>query len=336
MHRLAELLHPALVVGALGGEALQHLVLADAEVVRPQGALQGAMRARVTGEQVAPDIDERVVGRGITTAHPASIVATARISCIRRILQLQNMLLHVTLGAHDFLLPFLNAQMGRVRLGTDGRAVRRAVPRRPRRVHGWHGAAVDRIRPRPDYLAAAVDRVGLRPGLRRLPAARRTRGGPPRPSPRAADRACRLYGRIGARRRRQRRHAARAHALLKGAAAAFTAPAGLSIITTRFAEGPERNRALSIYTATGASGFSLGLVAGGVLTELGWRWTFLLPVPIAALLLALGPRFLPRDGPSLTERRGFDIRGAVTLTAGMLLLVRTVVEAPQSGWGSPE
>src|SRR3954454_5573769 len=55
---------------------------------------------------------------------------------------------------------------------------------------------------------------------------------------------------------------------LKGAAAAFTAPAGLSIITTRFAEGPARNRALSIYTATGASGFSLGLVMGGLLTEL--------------------------------------------------------------------
>src|SRR5215216_1002475 len=82
---------------------------------------------------------------------------------------------------------------------------------------------------------------------------------------------------------------------LKGAAAAFTAPAGLSIITTRFAEGPERNRALSIYTATGASGFSLGLVAGGGLTELGWRWTFLLPVPIAAVLLELAPRYLPRD-----------------------------------------
>src|SRR3954454_777912 len=100
---------------------------------------------------------------------------------------------------------------------------------------------------------------------------------------------------------------------LKGAAAAFTAPAGLSIITTQFAEGPERNRALSIYTATGASGFSLGLVAGGLLTELGWRWTFLLPVPIALSLLALGPRFLPRDRPSLGGRRAFDVPGAVTL-----------------------
>jgi MFS family permease len=123
---------------------------------------------------------------------------------------------------------------------------------------------------------------------------------------------------------------------IKGAAAAFTAPAGLSIITTRFAEGPERNRALSIYTATGASGFSLGLVAGGLLTELGWRWTFLLPVPIAALLLALAPRFLPRDLPSLGGRRRIDIPGALTLTAGMLLLVRTVVEAPEQGWAAPE
>ena len=123
---------------------------------------------------------------------------------------------------------------------------------------------------------------------------------------------------------------------LKGAAAAFTAPAGLSIITTQFAEGPQRNRALSIYTATGASGFSLGLVAGGLLTELGWRWTFLLPVPIAIALLAAAPRFLPRDRPTLGSRRAFDIPGAVTLTAGMLVLVRTVVEAPEQGWGAPE
>ena len=122
---------------------------------------------------------------------------------------------------------------------------------------------------------------------------------------------------------------------LKGASAAFTAPAGLSIITTQFAEGPERNRALSIYTATGASGFSLGLVAGGLLTELGWRWTFLLPVPIAAVLLALAPRFLPRDHIISTGRRSFDLPGAVTLSAGMLLLVRTIVDAPERGWGAP-
>jgi MFS family permease len=123
---------------------------------------------------------------------------------------------------------------------------------------------------------------------------------------------------------------------LKGAAAAFTAPAGLSIITTTFAEGPERNRALSIYTATGASGFSLGLVLGGVLTELGWRWTFLLPVPIALALLAIGPRVIPHDRGAALSRRRFDVPGAVTLTTGMLLLVRTIVEAPDHGWASAQ
>ena len=97
---------------------------------------------------------------------------------------------------------------------------------------------------------------------------------------------------------------------LKGAAAAFTAPAGLSIITTRFAEGPERNRALSIYTATGASGFSLGLVAGGLLTELGWRWTFLLPVPIAARAAGARARASCRATcRRSSRRRAFDIPG---------------------------
>jgi MFS family permease len=124
---------------------------------------------------------------------------------------------------------------------------------------------------------------------------------------------------------------------LKGAAAAFTAPASLSIITTTFAEGPARNRALSIYTACGASGFSLGLVFGGLMTELGWRWTFLLPVPVALAVLIAAPRVLAKDEPvAAGTRRSFDLAGAVTLTAGMLLLVRSVVEAPGNGWGSLE
>jgi EmrB/QacA subfamily drug resistance transporter len=124
---------------------------------------------------------------------------------------------------------------------------------------------------------------------------------------------------------------------LKGAAAAFTAPASLSMITTTFEEGPARNRALSIYTACGASGFSLGLVFGGLMTELGWRWTFLLPVPVAIAVLIAAPRVLPKDGPIAAGiRRSFDFAGAITLTAGMLLLVRSVVEAPENGWASLE
>jgi MFS family permease len=121
---------------------------------------------------------------------------------------------------------------------------------------------------------------------------------------------------------------------LKGASAAFTAPAGLSYITTTFAEGPVRNRALSVYTAFGASGFSSGLILGGLLTEAGWRFTFLLPVPFALLILALAPRLLAKDAPSERKRGAFDLPGAVTITAAMLLFVRTIVRAPEVGWTS--
>ena len=136
--------------------------------------------------------------------------------------------------------------------------------------------------------------------------------------------------------------------LVKGMAAAFTAPAGLSIITTTFAEGPARNRALSIYSAFGAAGFSLGLVLSGLLTEISWRWTLLLPAPIAAVILVAGVRLIPRadrdqagspdhtrPGTRRPARRGFDLLGAATVTAGMLLLVYAVVSAPQAGWASP-
>jgi MFS family permease len=123
--------------------------------------------------------------------------------------------------------------------------------------------------------------------------------------------------------------------LLKGIAAAFTAPAGLSIITTNFAEGPHRNRALAIYTACGASGFSLGLVFGGLLTQLGWRWTFLLPVPFAIAILFVARRVIPKDVGITAGERRYDIAGAITITAAMLLLVRTVVSAPDTGWSDP-
>ena len=121
---------------------------------------------------------------------------------------------------------------------------------------------------------------------------------------------------------------------VKGAAAAFTAPAGLSIITTTFAEGPQRNRAVSIYSAFGASGFSLGLVLSGLLTEVSWRLTLLLPAPVALLVLVAGIRLIPRELSRVRRTRRFDLPGAVTVTAAMLLLVWAVVGAPQAGWAS--
>src|SRR5262245_53115451 len=121
---------------------------------------------------------------------------------------------------------------------------------------------------------------------------------------------------------------------IKGIAAAFTAPAGLSLVTTTFHEGPMRNRAISIYSAFGASGFSLGLVLSGLLTEVSWRWTMLVPAPVALLTLAAALRVVPRGERATRNGRRFDVPGAVTVTGAMLLLVYTVVSAQQAGWAS--
>jgi MFS family permease len=121
---------------------------------------------------------------------------------------------------------------------------------------------------------------------------------------------------------------------VKGVSAAFTTPAGLSIITTSFAEGPARNKALSVYTATGATGFSLGLVFSGLLTEVSWRWVLFLPVPLALLTLIAAIKLVPDSGQPVRSKGSFDVLGAVSVTAAMLLLVFTVVEAPDAGWGS--
>jgi MFS family permease len=119
---------------------------------------------------------------------------------------------------------------------------------------------------------------------------------------------------------------------VKGLAAAFTAPTGLSIITTNFAEGPARNKALSIYTVFGAGGYSSGLLFGGLMTGVGWRWTFLLPVPIALVALVAASLLVPKDRPA--EDSGHDLLGALFSTGAMLLLVYTVVSAPDAGWAS--
>ncbi len=122
---------------------------------------------------------------------------------------------------------------------------------------------------------------------------------------------------------------------IKGVSAAFTAPAALSIITTSFAEGRARNKALAVFTATGAVGFSLGLVFGGILTDIGWRWVFFMPAPVALVFLIAGLNLVPRDRVTAGARRSLDVFGAISMTSAMLLLVFTLVEAPAHGFLSP-
>ncbi|MEV7397891.1 MFS transporter [Aeromicrobium sp. NPDC092404] len=113
-----------------------------------------------------------------------------------------------------------------------------------------------------------------------------------------------------------------------GVAAAFMTPAGLSIITTGYAQGAARQKALLIYGAAGAAGYSLGLVLGGLLTLADWRWVFFAPVIMSAVILAFATRLVPPDSVVASRAvRQLDLTGAVALAAGLLLLVNTLERA---------
>ncbi|MFD3485558.1 MFS transporter [Streptomyces sp. NPDC058665] len=119
-----------------------------------------------------------------------------------------------------------------------------------------------------------------------------------------------------------------------GVAAAFMTPAGLSIITAGFEEGPRRNKALLFYSGTAAGGFSIGLVVGGLLTSVGWRWVFFVPVLLAALILPAALAFVPKSARPDRTGQSFDVLGGVTVTAAIVLLVLGVERASHSGAGA--
>src|ERR1700729_1436781 len=121
---------------------------------------------------------------------------------------------------------------------------------------------------------------------------------------------------------------------VQGLGAAIVSPAALSIVTNTFADGPERNRALGIWGAVAGAGGAAGVLLGGVLTSgLSWRWVLFVNVPIGIAAAGLAPRVLVEsraDGGA----KAFDFPGAVTVTAGLSLLVYAVVDAVNAGWGS--
>jgi EmrB/QacA subfamily drug resistance transporter len=121
--------------------------------------------------------------------------------------------------------------------------------------------------------------------------------------------------------------------VVQGAAAAMMVPTALAIVMTMFQEGSERNRAIGIWTATGASAATAAWLIGGPITSgLGWEWIFFINIPVAAGVVALSPVLLSeRSAPG--GARVFDLAGAVTVTAALVLLVYAVVEAPEAGWG---
>ncbi|MFB7608903.1 MFS transporter [Streptomyces gardneri] len=112
-----------------------------------------------------------------------------------------------------------------------------------------------------------------------------------------------------------------------GVAAAFMTPAGLSIITTSFKEGPQRNKALLVYSGTAAGGFSIGLVVGGLLAAVDWRWVFFAPVVLTFLILVAAVVLIPKSPRPDREGQSVDLAGALSVTGAILLLVFGVERA---------
>jgi EmrB/QacA subfamily drug resistance transporter len=122
---------------------------------------------------------------------------------------------------------------------------------------------------------------------------------------------------------------------LQGLGGAMLSPAALSIVTTTFTEGTERDKALGVWGAVAGSGGAVGVLLGGVLTDtLGWQWVLFVNTPIGIAAALLAPRLLDESRREATNT--FDVAGAVSVTAGLSLLVYTLVDANNAGWGSPQ
>jgi len=122
---------------------------------------------------------------------------------------------------------------------------------------------------------------------------------------------------------------------LQGFGAALVSPAALSILTTTFMEGRERNRALGIWAGASSSGGAAGVLLGGALTSgFSWSWIFFVNVPVGVLVIAVSRRLLRESRADVRERH-FDFAGAMAITGGLMLLVYAMTRAAEQGWGTP-
>jgi EmrB/QacA subfamily drug resistance transporter len=121
---------------------------------------------------------------------------------------------------------------------------------------------------------------------------------------------------------------------VQGFGAALLSPAALSIVTTTFTEGAERNKALGVWGAVAGSGGAAGVLLGGILTSgLGWQWVLFVNTPIGIAAALLAPRLIEESRAEVDQRR-FDVAGAVSVTTGLSTLVYALVDAQRAGWGS--
>jgi EmrB/QacA subfamily drug resistance transporter len=123
---------------------------------------------------------------------------------------------------------------------------------------------------------------------------------------------------------------------LQGLGAALISPAALSIISTTFAEGAERAKALGVWAAIAIGGSAVGLILGGVLTQyFSWPWIFFVNVPVGIAAFLLSLRLIPESRDEHAHR-SYDVAGAVTVTGGLMALVYAIVDAQSAGWSSPK
>lgn len=122
---------------------------------------------------------------------------------------------------------------------------------------------------------------------------------------------------------------------IQGLGGAIISPVSLAIVSSSFAPGAQRNRAVGIFGSLAGAGGAAGVLLGGILTsDFGWQWVLFVNVPIGLIAAAIAPRMVPRDRVD-NRPEGIDLLGAVAITAGLVSLVYGVVKAPQDGWGSP-
>jgi EmrB/QacA subfamily drug resistance transporter len=121
---------------------------------------------------------------------------------------------------------------------------------------------------------------------------------------------------------------------LQGLGGALIAPAALSIIMTTFAEGPERNKAMSVWAAIAVGGAAVGLLLGGILVDaFSWPWIFFVNVPVGIAVFIAALRYVP-ESKDESAHKSFDLLGALTVTAGLVTLVYAIVKAQEKGWAS--
>lgn len=124
---------------------------------------------------------------------------------------------------------------------------------------------------------------------------------------------------------------------LQGVGAAMMTPAALSLVVNTFNEGSDRNKALGIWGAVGASGGTMGVLLGGIFTDtIGWEWIFFLNVPVSAAILLATPFFVSESRVEKEGKQTFDVPGATAITGSIALLTYGLIDAESAGWGSAQ